>query len=195
MAVSLEERVVPELRDLPLRCPVLALLFLFLASFAFAGSDGMDTAGDIGRVLIPAAAGGITLVQKDYEGTKQLVESVLAAAVVTEGLKYAVRERRPNGGEHSFPSGHASVSFAGATFLQARYGWTYGVPALLAAAFVGYTRVESDEHWTKDVVGGAAIGIASGLVFTSRYRREAGKAILVPVIGKGSAAVALITTF
>jgi membrane-associated phospholipid phosphatase len=191
----LEENMIPGIRDLSLRCPVLVILILFFRSFAFAGSDGMDTAGDIGRVLIPAAAGGITLVQKDYEGTKQLVESLLAAAVVTEGLKYAVRERRPDGGERSFPSGHASISFAGATFLQARYGWTYGVPAYLAAAFVGYSRVESDEHWTKDVVGGAAIGIASGLMFTSRYRREAGKAILVPVFGKNSAAVALITTF
>jgi membrane-associated phospholipid phosphatase len=187
--------MIPGVRDLLLRWPVLAILLLFLESFAFAGSGGMDTAGDIGLALLPAAAGGITLVQKDYEGTKQLVESLLSAAVLTEGLKYAVRERRPNGGEHSFPSGHASVSFAGATFLQARYGWAYGVPAFLAAAFVGYSRVESDEHWTKDVVGGAAIGIASGLVFTSRYRREAGKAILVPVIGKGSAAVVLFTTF
>ena len=77
-----------------------------------------------------------------------------------------------DGGDQSFPSGHASISFAGATFLQKRYGWRYGIPAFLAAAFVGYSRVESDEHWTKDVLGGAAIGIASGWIFTSRFRNN-----------------------
>lgn len=151
----------------------------------------MDAAGDVGRVLIPAAAAGATLAKKDWEGGKQLFLSLLAAAAVTEGLKAVVHERRPNGGEHSFPSGHASLSFAGATYLQMRYGWKYGIPAFLAAAFVGYSRVEAEEHWTKDVLGGAAIGIASGWIFTSRFRKEPETAFLFPLIGRNSAAVAL----
>lgn len=187
--------MISTLRDLPLRLPVLAVLVLFLASSAFAGSDGVDTAGEVGRVLIPAAAAGITLVRKDCEGAKQLAVSLLAAAAATEGLKVAVREQRPNGGEHSFPSGHASTSFAGAAFLQARYGWAYGVPAYVAAAFVGYTRLETDDHWTKDVVAGAAIGIASGLIFTSRFREKDGHAFLAPVIGRKSTAIALGMSF
>lgn len=131
------------------------------------------------------------MAKKDWEGGKQLFLSLLAAAAVTEGLKAVVHERRPNGGDHSFPSGHASMSFAGATYLQMRYGWRYGIPAFLTAAFVGYSRVEADEHWTKDVLGGAAIGIASGLIFTSRYRKEPGQAFVVPSIGRHSVAVAL----
>lgn len=185
----------PDSRDRSLRRPVLVVLVLFLASSAFAGSDAVDTAGDVGRVLIPATAAGISLVRKDYDGTKQLAGSLLAAAVVTAGLKAVVHERRPNGSDRSFPSGHASISFAGATFLQARYGWLYGVPAFLAAAFVGYSRVDIDEHWTKDVVGGAVIGIASALIFTSRYRKEPGKAFLLPVIGRKSVAITLNATY
>ena len=177
------------------RCLVLMVLFLFLASSAFAGSDAIDSAGDVGRVLIPAAAAGVTLAKKDGKGGKQLFLSLLAAAAVTEGLKALVHERRPNGGDHSFPSGHASISFAGATFLQMRYGWPYGIPAFLAAAFVGYSRVESDEHWTKDVVGGAAIGIASALIFTSRYQKEPGRTYIVPAFGRNSASVALGMSF
>jgi len=177
------------------RCLAIVFLFLYFASSAFAGSDAVDTAGDVGRVLIPAAAAGVTLVRKDYDGTKQLVESLLAAAVVTQGLKAVVHERRPNGEGRSFPSGHASISFAGATFLQMRYGWEYGVPALLAAAFVGYSRVDADEHWTKDVVGGAAIGIASAWIFTSRYRKEQPKVFLVPVLGSKSAAITWNASF
>lgn len=187
--------MLPGSHDRSSRCSVLMVLFLFLASSAFAGSDDVDTAGDIGRVLIPAAAAGVTLVQKDCKGTKQLFASLLAAAVVTEGLKTVVHERRPDGGDHSFPSGHASISFAGATFLQVRYGWSYGIPAFLAAAFVGYSRVEADEHWTKDVLGGAAIGIVSGWIFTSRYRKEPGRTFLVPAIGRNSAAITLGTNF
>ena len=183
--------MLPGFHDRVSRCSVLMVFFLFLASSAFAGSDGVDTAGDIGRVLIPAAAAGVTLVKKDWTGGKQLFLSLLAAAAVTEGLKAVVHERRPNGGDHSFPSGHASISFAGASYLQMRYGWRYGIPAFLAAAFVGFSRVEADEHWTKDVLGGAAIGIVSGFLFTSRYRKESGGVFLVPAIGRNSAAIAL----
>ena len=173
------------------RCLFLLVLFLFLASSAFAGADDMDTAGDIGLVLIPAAAAGATLVKKDGTGGKQLFLSLLAAAAVTEGLKAVVHERRPDGGDQSFPSGHTSLSFAAASYLQIRYGWRYGIPASLAAAFVGYSRVEADEHWTKDVLAGAAIGIVSGFLFTSRYRKEPGQTFIVPAIGRNSAAVAL----
>jgi membrane-associated phospholipid phosphatase len=187
--------MLPGSQDRLSRCSVLMVFFLFLTSSAFAGSDAMDSAGDVGRVLIPAAAAGVTVAKKDWTGGKQLFLSLLTAAVVTEGLKAVVHERRPNGGDHSFPSGHASISFAGATFLQARYGWSYGIPTFLAAAFVGYSRVESDEHWTKDVLGGAAIGIASALIFTSRYRKEPGRTFFVPAIGRDSAAIALGMSF
>jgi len=173
------------------RCPILVVLFLFLASSAFAGSDGVDTAGDVGQVLIPAAAAGATLAKKDWKGGKQLFLSLLTAAAVTEGLNAVVHERGPDGRDHSFPSGHTSISFAAASYLQFRYGWRYGIPAFLAAAFVGYSRVEADEHWTKDVLGGAAIGIVSGWIFTSRYRKEPGRVFLVPAIGRNSAAIAL----
>ena len=171
------------------------VVLVFLASSCFAGSDGLKTAGDVGRVLIPAAAAGTALVKKDWDGGKQLFLSLLAAAAVTEGLKAVVREERPDGGDHSFPSGHASISFAGATFMQIRYGSRYGIPAFLAAAFVGYSRVESDEHYVWDVVGGAAIGIASAWIFTSRFRMETGKAYLVPMIGRKSAGISLGMSF
>jgi len=151
----------------------------------------MDTAGNVGTVLIPAVAAGATLAKKDGTGGKHLFLSLLAAAAVTEGLNAVVHQRGPDGRDHSFPSGHTSISFAAASYMQFRYGWRYGIPAFLAAAFVGYSRVEADEHWTKDVLGGAAIGIVSGWIFTSRYRKEPGRVFIVPAIGRNSAAIAL----
>ena len=89
-------------------------------------------------------------------------------------------EKRPDGGSQSFPSGHSASAFAGAAFLQMRYGWSYGVPAYALATFVAWSRVESKRHWTKDVVAGGAIGIASNLVFTRRFSKLAVQPALVP---------------
>jgi membrane-associated phospholipid phosphatase len=88
---------------------------------------------------------------------------------VTYGLKYTISEKRPNGGSRSFPSGHTSLSFSAAEFMRKRYGWEYGVPAYAVASFVGYSRVESNQHHPRDVFAGAAIGILSSYIFTRPY--------------------------
>lgn len=84
---------------------------------------------------------------------------------VTYGLKYSVDEERPNGDPHSFPSAHSAITFAGAEFMRKEYGWSWGLPAYLAAGFVGYSRVRADEHYAHDVLAGAAIGILSNYDF------------------------------
>jgi len=81
--------------------------------------------------------------------------------VVTYGLKYSVSENRPNGEPHSFPSGHTSASFMGAEFIRKEYGWWAGAPAYLAASYVGWTRQQSRNHYSRDVFAGAAIGVLS----------------------------------
>jgi undecaprenyl-diphosphatase len=65
-------------------------------------------------------------------------------------------------GEHhegdSFPSNHASNSFAAATALS--FAFPIGAPFfLIAAGFVGYSRVYVGAHFPSDVLGGAVIGI------------------------------------
>jgi membrane-associated phospholipid phosphatase len=81
--------------------------------------------------------------------------------VFTYALKYTVPENRPNGGAHSFPSGHTASAFMGAEFIRKEYGWWWGGPSLLAASYVGWTRQQSRNHYTRDVLGGAAIGLLS----------------------------------
>ena len=58
----------------------------------------------------------------------------------------------------------------GASFIEKRYGWKYGIPAYLAASFVGYSWVKSDKHYTEDVMAGAVIGTISSYIFTKPYR-------------------------
>lgn len=133
-------------------------------------SDSIQIAGDILQFVLPATGGALTLANRDWQGSLQLAESSALTLGVTYGLKYAVNERRPNGGTESFPSGHSSISFSAAEFIRKRYGWEYGIPAYAAASFVAYSRVESLEHYPHDVVAGAAIGIISSYIFTRPYK-------------------------
>jgi membrane-associated phospholipid phosphatase len=146
-------------------------LFLCLTSCVDArASGGVELAGDVLQYVLPVTAGGLTLGYKDGAGALQLGESVGLTLGVTYGLKYSIDERRPNGGRHSFPSGHSSISFSSAEFMRKRYGWEYGVPAYAAASFVAYSRVEARQHRPQDVAAGAAIGIVSSHIFTRRFK-------------------------
>lgn len=143
---------------------------LLLASGAAPASDGIEKSGDILRTLIPAVAYGATFYLHDKEGRRDFYESFFTNLGATYALKAAISKTRPNGkDDESFPSGHTSVAFQGAAFIHARYGPKYAVPAYIAAAYVGWTRVASDNHYTEDVLAGAAIGIASSFIFTKPY--------------------------
>ena len=149
-------------------------LFILLTAFIFTGvalaGDSIQTAGDILQLAFPVTAAGITLAYKDKPGAYQLGESLLLTMGASEALKYSLNTRRPNGGHQSMPSGHTSISFSSAEFMRKRYGWEYGVPAYAVATFVGYSRVESKQHYTKDVIAGAGIGILSSYIFTKPYK-------------------------
>lgn len=150
--------------------PILTVLALSVsAQGALAGSG---SAGDAATVALPLIAAGISLYHDDGEGVWQLAKSEAATLVLTEALKVSVRERRPNGqDQRSFPSRHASVAFSAAQFMQMRGGWAYGIPAYVVAAAIAADRVQLREHYTKDVIAGAVVGIATSAYFTDkRYR-------------------------
>ncbi|MDQ7045958.1 MAG: phosphatase PAP2 family protein [Sulfurimonas sp.] len=142
---------------------------LVVASSLMAGST-TGTTEDILQVLIPLTAYGTTLYLDDEEGQTQFYKSFGTNLAVTYGLKFAVDKKRPNGGNNSFPSGHTSAAFQGASFIHFRYGLKYSIPAYLAAAYVGYSRVATDAHYTTDVVVGALIGGLSSYYFTTEYK-------------------------
>ncbi len=130
---------------------------------------GIADAGEIG---LPAVAIAATVAQKDRKGAIQLAETFALAVATTEALKYSIDEQRPNGGNHSFPSGHATAAFAGAGYIGHRYGWEYGAPAEAVALLVGYSRVHTRDHHWYDVVAGAAIGEGSAALFTRRLPEQ-----------------------
>ena len=95
-----------------------------------------------------------------------LLQAQLIAQGLTEAVKKGVGRRRPDGTGYSFPSGHASVTFATATVLQRDLGWKVGIPAYGLAAYVAASRVQVKRHFLSDVAFGAVIGIISGRVVT-----------------------------
>ncbi|MBA4388904.1 MAG: PAP2 family protein [Verrucomicrobia bacterium] len=149
---------------------LLVLVFSVAGRSAVCGSDQIRTAGNVFEYALPSVAVGVILYHEDGEGALQFGKGGLLTVALTQGLKFSVDERRPNGEKYSFPSGHTSWAFFNAEFVRERYGWEWGIPAYVAASFVGYSRVEAKIHYTHDVLAGAAIGIGSSWLFTTPYK-------------------------
>lgn len=111
-----------------------------------------------------------------------VLESVTTTALLAQVVKFTVGRERPfvhhaTGRAHesdddlSFFSGHTSIAFAlaasaGIVAHQRHYGaepliWAGG---MLLAAATGYLRVAADKHYLTDVLVGAGVGTAVGLV-------------------------------
>ena len=80
------------------------------------------------------------------------------------------------GGRYGFFSGHASNSFALATFffllVRKKYP-SLGILLLLLATAIAYSRVYLGVHFPLDIVCGSIFGIGSGLLFGYGYHRFA----------------------
>jgi membrane-associated phospholipid phosphatase len=134
-----------------------------------ASDKGWDDASSVARDILVAAALGVPAVQGDWNGALQAGGSMVVAGGATYALKKAFPETRPDRSDRqSFPSGHTSVAFAAAATLENRYGWEAGLPAHLAAIFVGVARVKARKHHWYDVVAGSAVGEISGLLITRK---------------------------
>ena len=104
-----------------------------------------------------------------------LLALFLSSAAIL-ALKYIVAEPRPflvlshvhlltTENDYSFPSGHATASFAGAVAIGKKYsfiikGKTHKLiyPLLAFAAIIGFSRVYVGVHYPLDVIFGAVIG-------------------------------------
>jgi membrane-associated phospholipid phosphatase len=95
----------------------------------------LEDTGDVLQIALPLSARLATILQKDYQGTKQLAFSYASTMALAYALKYTTRRQRPEGRTtyDSFPSGHTSSAITGASFIQRRYGWKYGKYAYILA--------------------------------------------------------------
>jgi len=95
-----------------------------------------------------------------------LLRSTLEDAAIVYAIKVSARRERPTGECCSFPSGHASVTFAAASVLWRHLGWKAAVPTYTVASYVALSRLHDNRHYLSDVVFGSAVGVVVGHTVT-----------------------------
>ena len=142
---------------------------LSLVGMGYAGSvqavsdEDWEEFGDAMQFVLPLAGLGLTAGYKDKEGAKQWAWSGLTSLGTTTVLKGVYQKIRPNASSSktSFPSGHTTAAFFGASFIDMRYGKWWGIPAYALAGLTAYSRVVTDNHHVDDTIMGASIAMFS----------------------------------
>ena len=133
------------------------------------------------------AVGRLTKERKVTHIGSDLIRAQLLNGIITRSLKFTVQRERPDGGGHSFPSGHSSATMTTVSVLASHFGWKVGVPAYAIAGFIGWARFRDNSHWVSDVVFGSAIGIAVGRTVVSGHAPKSWQ--VVPTATKGGGAI------
>ena len=143
------------------------IALVVIASFACAPVAAATTfANGLGDATAPLVAVGIAAT---YFGRGEHAQAKAArvadAALISVGtaalLKPCLNVNDNPQHVHSFPSGHTAIAFGTATALadlHPKRKWLF----YAGAALIGWSRVESDAHTWRDVLGGAAVGIGVG---------------------------------
>ena len=132
----------------------------------------------IGSALAALAIGLILFLTGDHLVAYEFILGSITLWLVVELLKALVRRSRPSfrvtqarivglrAMGRSFPSGHTSQAFFTATLLAPYFhpgGWVV-VLLYLLALLVGITRLYVGAHYPRDVLAGAILGSAWGLL-------------------------------
>ena len=125
-------------------------------------SDLGDYRGVMGASILLMAYGN----ESHRETGKLLSSAYMGAGIITFGMKRLVRRKRPLDqtlGNPAMPSGHASITFSVATILGYEYP-KWRIPLYLGAGLVSFSRVYLGRHYPTDVIVGAVIGTATGML-------------------------------
>ena len=130
----------------------------FRGGLAAIGNPGMH----FGLAGIWYVIGQQTQNEKTYDVSTKLFRALAVTGASTLLGQAATWDRSPNGDWGTFPSGHASSSFAFASVLHREYGPGVGIPLYALSALVGWSRLEDGEHYLSDVVMGGIMGLVMG---------------------------------
>lgn len=135
-----------------------------------------------------ALIGAGWLFRGHEEGNKLMRTALvsLEAQLFTEGLvgltKFTVGRARPGAGlgtqtfepfegfDKSFPSSHAARSFAVAAVFADAYPQPVPFLVYTGAALISLSRIHTNEHFSSDVLAGAALGFVIGKVLSWRHQ-------------------------
>jgi len=127
-----------------------------------------------------------------------MFEAATLSTINAYALKFIIRREGPyqtsdpnewfKSGGRSFPSEHATASFAIGTVLAEAggddYRWLRRVLGYGLGIGTSYLRLKHNAHWLSDTVAGGALGIASAqFTLNHAYRNQGSNFALVPVQG------------
>ena len=78
---------------------------------------------------------------------------------VVEGIRLLIEKQS----DFSFPSGHTTASFEAATVLMLR-DKRFGIPAMVLAAIIAFSRMYLYVHYPTDILGGVIVGVVCALL-------------------------------
>ena len=132
--------------------------------------EALSYAGSFGLVWLAIAIAISCFARSRRRLWIQVGVAILLAEGISGALKAWVERDRPPlvdpapeplvelPSTHSFPSGHATVSFACATVLALAVP-RLRIPLFLLAALISYSRVYVGVHYPFDVLAGAVLGV------------------------------------
>jgi len=126
---------------------------------------------------------------------RALSEALLLSMAISTIGKFAFRRQRPDGGNLSFPSGHATAAFTAAGVLTTMYGWKGALPSYAAAIVVSLNRLDSHAHWLTDVLGGAVLGTVIGVGTAKFIMKDNPKFFIAPSVSHDEASLNVLYRF
>jgi membrane-associated phospholipid phosphatase len=73
--------------------------------------------------------------------------------------------------EYSFPSGHTNATFTIAIMFWYVYGKKIGIPALIAASLVAFSRLYVGVHYPTDILGGICFALLFSTLVWKGYKK------------------------
>jgi hypothetical protein len=118
----------------------------------------LEKAGQGVAIALPLIAGGIAIYKDDWVGLGQESTDAIVDYGTAYALKQIVHVRRPDHSDFkSFPSTTQAVASVASSFLWARYGWRYGLPAFVVGGFVSYSLSHTKQNNWYDTIAASAI--------------------------------------
>ena len=183
------------------------------SKFALVGNDLGNSAYALPPLGVFYLYGTLANDSKARSTSLLALESFAISGIMTSGLKMLAERHRPNSGASpnswdgpslslknvSFCSGHTATAFSIATVFADQYqNNAYVAPiAYGLATLTGLSRIYSNEHWSSDVVFGAALGyfVSKGVLSFHKEAKKESRLTLLPVVGKEMTGLSLKMEF